>query len=150
MAHVGGPAKELSADGPLMLDTLQDLGAHFLKEPRHGKHDGGAHLDHVLRDLFNLPGEGDGASHLKDRVIPAHPLEGVGEWEEGEDYVVACDRDYIEGGPTVGEKVVVSEHHPFGRPGGAGRVDHGCHVVGVGAVQAFLKGLRTPGGTSRD
>ena len=58
--------------------------------------------------------------------------------EDGEKIVIRPDGVEFGDSPVIGAKILMSEHHPFGNPGGARGINDGGQVVGANHRETCL------------
>ncbi len=98
---------------------------HRLVEPRHRRHDGRAHLEHVGGQDLDLLGEIDLRAERDREEHAAGVLVGMRQRQERQEHLVAePDRlQQLHRAVAVGEDVAVRRHHALGQAAGARGVD---------------------------
>ncbi len=123
--------EQLGLEPALALDAAQDALVHGLIEPRHRRHDGRAHLDHVAGQRLDALGEIDLGAQRDREHQPAGVLVGMRQRQEREEDLVA-EADGLEqaaGAIAIGEDIAVRGHHALGQAAGARGVDDAGEIV---------------------
>ena len=89
-----------------------------------------------------LSGIVDQHAGVEHRIVSEHPLEDVGQRQEGEALVALAEIEQPDAGGDVGRDVPVRQHDALGVAGGPGGVDQRGEIIRAGAERA---GAASPG-----
>ena len=144
MRHPPGKLQIGQEQGPQGPGNSRQLPLHTLIEVLEDL--GGQHQDgHLLfldtpQDGLGLQGIqiGDFRPGKEGHQQRAGEGQGMVQGEDGEHIVIRPDDVELGDAPVIGEKILLGEHHSFGKPGGARGIDDGGQVVGVRHGQSCL------------
>ena len=131
----------------------QHAGMQLLPDPGHGEEQRRLDLVEVRRDRVDRLGEVEHRAAAHHVPCGEDPLRDVAQRQIGDDQVgrvghlaVGEARRLVDDGLHRERRVGVGQHRPLRRPGGAGRVDEGHHVIGPGGIHASfdLAGVARP------
>ena len=147
-AHADRPEEDLPLEPGARQDVVHDLGIDLLEDARDADHDVGPDLEEVLADRLDALGVGDRAP-LVDVGERDHPLEDVGQGEEGQDGVLVGKDDDLGDADDVAQEVAVGQDDALGDAGRPRRVDEGRLVLrpdleGFPLEEARVGGVRLP------
>ena len=125
-----GPEEDLPPQRGALQDLVHDLGVDLLEDPGHADHDVRPDLQEVLGHGFDALGEGHRAA-LVDVREHDHPLEDMGQGQEGQDRVFGGELDDVRSRLDVADEVVMRQDDAFGDACRPRRVDQGRLVAGL-------------------